>query len=274
MNKILYPYREITSAKNEFIIETAKLKDKKYRDRTGSFLIEGRKLASELFRFAAADVTHVILTEDNIGFLNRSDEFEKYSRKTDIILTNHAVISKLTDEKSPQGIVCVTKKFDKTRSLRYNLPVIILDGVQNPGNLGGIMRTMNALGGFDLILSGNCADIYSEKTIRASMGALFYQNTVFRNDIQSAIAELRKEGYKIYATHLSKDSVGINEIVFDRKTAIIFGSEGGGLDSSVPALCDGNVLIPISGNAESLNLAAAAAIFLWKMKGDTAPRPF
>lgn len=275
MAEILYPYRTVTSAKNDYISETAKLKDKKYRDRTGLFLIEGRKLFSELFSSAkngGGEIACVILTEENIEFLNQSVEFREYyhsaENKTLIILTEDAVISKLTAEKSPQGIVCVAKKFDTIRHLDYNLPVIILDRIQNPGNLGGIMRTMNALGRFNLILTGSCADIYGEKTLRASMGAVFHQNIVCMDDISFVINSLRREGYKIYATHLSGDSVSIEKVCFGAKTAVIFGSEGGGLDDSVPAMCDRNVLIPIRENAESLNIAVAAAIFLWKIKND------
>lgn len=279
MAEILYPYKKITSAKNEYISETAKLKDKKYRDRTGLFLIEGKKLFSELLSFAINDsveITGVILTEENIDFLNSSAEFREYyysgKNKFLIILTEEAVISKLTSEKSPQGIVCVVKKFDRIRHLDYNLPVVILDRIQNPGNLGGIMRTMNALGRFNLILTGNCADIYSEKALRAAMGAVFHQNIVYMEDtpagLSFSINELRREGYKIYATYLSGEAVSIDKIVFGAKTAVIFGSEGSGLDESVPAMCDRNVLIPIRESAESLNIAAAAAIFLWKIKND------
>lgn len=279
MDEILYPYRKVTSAKNDYILEAAKLKEKKYRDKAGLFLIGGRKLFSELLSFAnggGSEITCVILTEDNIDFLNRSVEFKEYyhsaKNKTLIILTEEAVISKLTAEKSPQGIVCVAKKFDTIQHLDYNLPVIILDRIQNPGNLGGIMRTMNALGRFNLILTGNCADIYGEKTLRAAMGAVFHQNIVSMEDtsagLADAINDLRREGYKIYATYLSGEAVSIEKVCFGAKTAVIFGSEGGGLDESVPDMCDRNVLIPIRESAESLNIAAAAAIFLWKIKND------
>jgi TrmH family RNA methyltransferase len=144
--------------------------------------------------------------------------------------------------------------------------VIILDSVQNPGNAGTIIRTTDALCNADIILTGDCADIYSGKTQRAAMGAIFRQNIKICKNIKKELAFLKESGYNIFATYLDKSSRSIENVKFNEKSAVVFGNEGSGLSAETADLCDDKIIIPINPESESLNVSVAAGIVLWEIR--------
>jgi TrmH family RNA methyltransferase len=264
----------ISSKNNELIVETAKLKDKKHRDKAGLFCVEGIKLFHEavrateygwqiLYIIAVEETANEILAyiEDNIsGVENMPNDF--------FIVTGREVYKKISSEEAFQGVMCVIRKPPDGISLSYQTPVIILDEVRDAGNAGTIVRTANALCRCEFIFSCGCADLYNSKTLRAAMGANFYQKVKIcenLNNLKFEVEKLKENGYNILAAHLDKNSKSIRDIKFTVKTAVVFGNEGKGITSDILKLCGGKIIIPINENSESLNVSAAASIVLWEM---------
>ena len=247
----------ISAVGNAFITDIRKLKQKKHRDRTGLFYAEGKKLLQEALK-SGLRIRYIICVDSiRDGF-----QYEGAA----LVTVTREVYKKITDEEAFEGVMCVVEKPAEAAVLSYKKPVIVLCSVGDPGNVGAIIRTADALGGVDIILSGGCADIYSSKTQRAAMGAVFRQNIKISKNLSEDIAILKKNGYNVLAAHLDKDSRPIEEIDFSKKTVVLFGSEGAGLEAETVAACDGKMIIPINPRSESLNVSMAAGIVMWEMK--------
>jgi TrmH family RNA methyltransferase len=260
--------KTISSKNNSLIIETAKLRQKKYRDEKNLFYTEGAKLLKEVltsdFR---AYIKYIIVCEENIA--GDTVIGVPLVKDFEIIKVTREIYKKITDEEGFEGVMCVLEKPDARGRVKYDKPVIILDNLQNPGNVGAIIRTADALCTADIILTGNCADIYSGKTQRAAMGAIFRQNIKISENIKIELEILKKNGYNIFATYLSGSSRPLDNISFDGKFAVIFGSEGGGLSAEIAEMCDELVIIPVNPGSDSLNVSVAAGIILWKIGGSS-----
>ena len=242
---------------NAFITELCKLKQKKHRDQTGLFYFEGLKLLREALNSKyRGNIRHIIAKENTAGIAGTED-FE-------MTVVTDEVYGKITDEQGFQGVMCVMEK-PKESGFSYKKPVVILCSVRDPGNVGAIIRTAEAVCGADIIVSDDSADVYSGKTQRAAMGAIFRQNIKISKNIAEDIANLKKNGYNVLAAHLDEDSRHIDEIGFGAKTAVAFGNEGGGLDADLTKLCDEKMIIPINPESESLNVSVAAGIVLWEI---------
>ena len=196
-------------------------------------------------------------------------------------IVTEGVLGRISTEKAPQGVICTVRHLDKLHKNNtiYNntsgqaddtaaplpLRAIILDGVGDPGNLGTIIRTAAAFGVGELILGPGCADIYNPRTVRASMGALFRQRTTRVERLAESVTALRRLGAEVYAATLEAKLL-IGQL-FPRggmiPVYVVIGNEGHGISDDVIAAATSTVTIPISGNAESLNAAVAAAIFMW-----------
>jgi len=249
----------ISGRNNAFITEICKLKQKKYRNQTGLFYVEGVKLLKEVLNSKYREKIIHIIAEENIA------EEIMGIIDFDITAVTNEVYKKITDEEAFQGVMCVLEKPEKETVLSYEKPVIALSSVRDPGNVGTIIRTAYAVCAVDIILSGDCADIYSSKAQRAAMGAIFNQNIKISRNLTEDIENLKKKGYNIFATYLDKNSRSINNIKFNSKTAVIFGNEGNGLGDEIVKLCDEKMIIPINQRSESLNVSVAAGIVLWEM---------
>ena len=272
----------ISSKNNDFIIETAKLKQKKYRNEKNLFYVEGIKLLGEVLRSDYRDkIKNIIIEEsifnnvnnvnivNNINNINDINNIKDIAGKFEVVTVTEEVYKKITDEESFQGVMCVIEKMPENignTALNYDKPVIILNSVRDPGNVGTVIRTADAVCDADIILSEDCADIYNSKTQRAAMGAIFRQNIKICKNMASEIENLKKNGYNILATCLNKNSRSIDEIVFNRKTAVVFGNEGNGLGDNIVDLCDEKIIIPVNKNSESLNISVAAGIVMWEIK--------
>jgi len=260
----------ISGRNNALIAEICKLKQKKYRNRTGLFYVEGVKLLKEALSSEYKKNIKYIIAEENIageiaGQARNDGGFNDGWFNFDITVVTTEVYKKITDEEAFQGVMCVLEKPGKAAVLSYEKPVVILSSVRDPGNIGTIIRTAYAICDIDIILSDDCADIYSGKTQRAAMGAVFRQNIKISENLQEDIENLKKKGYNIIAAHLDKNSRRINDVKFNSKTAVIFGNEGTGIDNKTAELCDEKMIIPINKNSESLNVSVAAGIVLWEM---------
>lgn len=240
--------KEITSVNNSYIKELNKLKIKKYRDELGKFLVEGYHLVEE-----AKGTLEKILTCEKIN----EDDFPS----VEIIHVTKEIIEKLSETKSPQGIigVCLIEKAKKPESEL----ILALDGIQDPGNMGTIIRSAISFGATDIILSKDSVDIYNEKVLRATQGGIFKVN-IIRDDLVRCLNNLKKEGYKVIATAL-KDAKSIDNIKKDGKIVLVMGNEGNGISDEVLQISDERAYIPIN-EMESLNVAVACGICLYEFR--------
>ena len=256
--------QRITSRNNDYIKEIVKLSDKKNREKSGKFCFEGKKLFEEAIK-EKLPLEAVLITD------NLLSEFEEKNYPFKVFSVSREVYEKISYEKSPEGIFCVSNTLDKLHILYIiyngrvsNAPLIILDGIRDPGNLGTILRTASAFGYENVIMSDDCADVYNPKTVRASMGAVFRQSTTRVKDLPETVKALKESGFTVYSAALDKNAVSVKNIVADSSVAFIIGNEGNGIRQEVINSSSGSVIIPMESSTESLNAASAATILLWE----------
>lgn len=259
---------KITSRKNRRIIEACALADKKARDKSGIFAVEGIKLFEELL-LEKVTLCEVYYTEN--AYKRFSEIINKAEGKCELFEVTDEVYDKLSFEKHPEGIFAVAKKtpvYNNVSETPGDGGFLILDGVQNPSNVGTVIRTAAALGISRILLGEGCADIFGHKTLRAAMGTLFKVNVCVTGDICTEIEKLKANGMSVYGAALDETSVDIRDISFKKDDCIVLGNEGKGISEKVLSLCDKKVIIPMRQGTESLNAAAAAAVLMWeKQKG-------
>lgn len=287
----------ITSVNNQRVKEVANLKQKKYRTESGTFFAEGLRAVQEAVQYA--DVTELFYTEAEAGRLDvvleaaesvTADIKEKSGNKNNANHNNagtakkrneaangirmyqvdEKVMAKLSDTKAPQGVLAVIRTPEQSlRQLRpgtasdNNAPVIILDRVQDPGNLGTIIRTADAVGALGLILLEGCVDAYSPKVVRASMGSLFHLPVVQDVTAEEALTWCYRNGYEPAATAL-KNAQNVYKADISKKMAFLFGNEANGVAEELQAAAETRLFIPMAGLAESMNVAMAAGIILFE----------
>lgn len=247
----------ITSASNSRIKQVSALVRKsREREETGLFTAEGVRIFSEI-------------PENLLKEVYVSESFEKENQAflagRDYETVSDSVFEKLCDTKSPQGILAVVKKpeADFRKMLSGNPLLVILEDLQDPGNLGTIFRTAEGAGASGIILSGKCADIYSPKCIRSTMGSVFRVPFVISDDLTETAEELKKAGIRVLAAHL-KGKVSYTREDYRTGCAICIGNEGRGLSDALAGAASALVTIPMEGQLESLNAAVAAALLLYK----------
>ena len=243
----------ITSRKNAYIRHVRLLaSDGNYRRQQGEYLCDGIKTLREALTFGAR-VTSV-LWKEKVGEILLPAETRQV-----------LVPGKLFDFASPMQnspgplFTVAIRGCSKPGKLKN---AIVLEGVQDPGNVGTVIRTANAFGMDAVILTGACADLYHPKTVRASMGAIFRQ-TVLEIDREFLSSFLKDQGLPLYAAALDERAVDVRKVPLYR-AAVAVGSEGRGLSRSLIAMSDQTVIIPMGPDSESLNAAVAAAVLMWE----------
>lgn len=254
----------ISSRKNPAVSFYRELgKERKTREREGLFVIEGVKLCIEALR-AGLTITSAMVTET--AAKKYPEAFAEISAEFEPVIITDDIGSYISDTKTPQGFFFIAEMIGR-RERKVNAEkgrFIILDGLQDSGNIGTIIRTCDALGTDGLILSPDCADIYSPKVVRSAMGSLFrlpFEVT----ELVPKIKEMRNSGITVYAAMPDKNAQSIDEAKLPENCAVIIGNEGNGVSPEVINSADGNIYIPIE-HAESLNAATAAAIFCNEMR--------
>lgn len=191
--------------------------------------------------------------------LNYLYEIAKY----DCIYVNNSVFKYITDVLNPQGILAVVEKKSKTNMIDYNQDIIlVLDGIQDPGNIGTILRTVDSIGLKQIILSDKCADIYNPKVVRSTMGAIFRVNAIESNDLIETLNEIKKNNFEIVSTDL-KTEHNIYDIDY-KNIAIVIGNEANGVSEEILKISDKKIKIPMLGKTESLNASVATGIILYE----------
>ena len=266
---MLFGNEIITSRQNPTVVKLCALLDKKERRKSRLFRIDGHKLFSEAIE-CGAEIELVALSAD------KADRFKPLTARSGAktILLSPEVFSKITDEKAPDGIIAVVKYIDGLHKVlsASDIPAIAasdrrimaFESLRDPGNLGTVLRTASAFGCNTVILSGDCADIYNPKTIRASMGAVFRQKTLRSTDLVATIKNLRDCGKTVYAATLDEKSRSLFDIRVNDSVCFVVGNEGNGIRGEVICACDGSVIIPMENGTESLNAATAATILLYE----------
>lgn len=236
----------ITSVNNEHIKELCKLKEKKYRDKLSLFLIEGEHLINEslkenllieVFALEGADYNY-----ENITYVTES------------------VMKKLSSTDSIPKVIGVSKK---RKEENIGNRVLILEDIQDPGNLGTLIRSSVAFNIDTIILSPKTVDLYNSKVIRSTEGMIFHLNIIIR-DLESIIKKLKEENYLILGTNVN-NGINIKDIKVPSKYALIIGNEGKGMSSEIGNLCDKNIYIKMNERVESLNASVAASILLYEI---------
>ncbi|HJF39414.1 TrmH family RNA methyltransferase [Thomasclavelia spiroformis] len=237
----------ITSASNNTIKALIKLKQKKYRDETGYYLVEGEHLVEEAMK--AKQVECLISTKDITSDLP-------------IIVVSNEVMSKLSFTKSPQSIMAKCK-IKKEKKLIDGKRYLILDDLQDPGNIGTLIRTALAFSIDQVILSNNCVDLYNDKLLRSMQGANFHISCIY-DDLKTVISTLKKNNVKIIGSAL-ENGQDIKQIKISEKMAFVVGNEGNGMNKDILQECDYVGYIPIN-TIESLNVAIAGSIMMYHFK--------
>ena len=265
-------YDMLTNAK---IKEINKLTDRsRTRRETGLFVIEGTKMFLET---PLEWIENIYVTKSFLEDIDRalSEGTDSMLRASQIIewmdydIVTDEQMSKISDTKTPQGVLCVLRQpnYDIDVIIKHwhkkNRPglIVMLEDIQDPGNLGTIMRTAEGAGADGVILSSGCVDIFNPKTIRSTMGSVYRVPFVIADDLKSVIDEIKKEGFTIYAAHLKGERMYSEEEYSN--AAFLIGNEGNGLSDEIASCADRLIKIPMEGSLESLNASVAASILMY-----------
>ena len=255
---------EITSRQNGALRHLARLgRECKYRRTTGEMLCEGEKMLAEALRSGVAP--GVLLVREGAqgslpdGLLDRAA-----AAGGTLYAAQDALFELASDVETPQNVIFSCKQPVWTpAALDGCSQALLLDGVQDPGNLGTILRTAEAFALGAVVLCEGCADPFSPKVVRSTMGAVFRLPCV-RLPLAEAVTRVREQGMSVYATALHADSVPLGTVPLGH-AAVIIGSEGRGVTPQAIEMSDKRVIIPMHGRAESLNAGVAAAIVIYEM---------
>ncbi len=235
-----------TSIENKKIKDLKKLNTKKYRDKTGLFLVEGEHLVLEAYKTGC--LVELILEENQVFPLDVETNY-----------VSNNVLNYISELDTPQKVIGVCKKNGKT-DLGNRL--LILDDIQDPGNLGTIIRSSVAFDIDTIILSDNSVDLYNSKVIRASQGLLFHIN-IDRCNLVEFLPNLKNSGYYLYGTKVTHEH-SLKSLEKCEKFAIIMGNEGNGMGDETSKLCDEFIYIDMNPSVESLNVGVATSIILYE----------
>ena len=252
----------ITSKDNELVKNIKKLKEKKYRDLNNQFIVEGIKIVSEAIQ-ENANIDSIVICEDcvNDGSIDKKLLFEIAKFKCIYVTQN--IFDTLTDVTNPQGILAVINKEDLTQNIDYTSDfIVVLDGIQDPGNLGTILRTVDSANLKQIIVSKETADSYNPKVVRSTMGGIFRVNIIKSDNLVETLKQMQKNGFEIVVTSLETNN-SIYDINYNKKVVVI-GNEANGVSEEIQELADKKVKIPMLGKTESLNAGVATGIMIYE----------
>ena len=247
----------ITSLSNPLVKSVSALNKKaSLRKEEGLFVVEGRRFCEEL---PAGQLEKAFVTEAFLELPEGRSLAERLQAET----VSQAVMEKMADTKTPQGILALVRMQETSPEDFGSGPLLVLEHVQDPGNVGTLFRTSEAAGAGGVILDRETADPYSPKVLRATMGAVFRLPFVISNDLPGLLRQLRAEGFSLTAAHLAGTEY-YDAVSYPARTAFLIGNEGNGLSEEVTSLADKKVRIPMEGQTESLNAAVAGALLLYE----------
>lgn len=250
----------IESKDNSFYKSLKKLKEKRFRQKEEKFILEGFRLIDEAIK-ADMEIEFLILSTSSKEKLENTNLKDKINDDKIVILLDN-LFNQLTSTENPQGIIAIVKN----KKLKLNIDgsfFLVCDKVQDPGNIGTIIRTAHAAGVDAIILTKGTVDIYNDKVIRSTMGSMFYIPIFYDDEKFSIIKELKEKNFSLVTTSLS-DSKNFFDEDLKGKIILAVGNEGNGISDELFELADKKVKIPMPGGAESLNVAIASSIILFE----------
>ena len=257
-------FLKVTAKDNKLIKKIKKLvSSASYRREENAFVLEGLRLVLDAAKNGYAIETLVV----SESFLEANADLKEVQSSKQRIVLPDSLFKTLCDTVNPQGILCVVKIPDTCFSVekigigKY----LILENTQDPANLGAIARTAEALGVDGLIVSSKGCDPFSPKAQRAAMGALVRFPIYLSYDIIEDTRKLKDKGFSIYASVVSDADCEITKVSYDAPSVVVIGNEANGVTEEMVNIANKRITIPMSGRAESLNAAAAAAIIIWEM---------
>lgn len=254
--------QSITSKENEFIKHVKKLKDKKYRDIANEYVIEGIKLVGEAIQ-EKAPIKQIILCDDCERNAAIPKDVMYEIAKYECVYVTEKIFRYLSEVEAPQGILAIIEKSNQDTEIDYTQDIIVaLDDIQDPGNLGTILRTVDSIGLTQILVSKGTADAYNPKVVRSTMGAIFRVKIIECEDLRQTLKEIKKHKFKIVVSSLQTEN-SIYDIPYHKKV-IIIGNEANGVEKEIQDMADEKVKIPMLGKTESLNASVAAGIILYE----------
>ena len=242
----------ITSKDNELIKNIKKLKEKKYR--LDSYIVEGIKMVKEVIN-ENQEIALIAIREDF------KIDFDTKNIKT--VTISNKIFNDISDVKTPQGILAVIKKNQNNQIETNSDYILALDSLQDPGNMGTIIRTADSANINQIIINKTTVDPYSPKVIRSTMGAIYRTNIIEVEDLKATLKEMKLKGFQIITTDL-KATQSIYDINYNNKTVVVIGNEANGVSQEILQTADKKVIIPMLGKTESLNASIAASIMIYE----------
>lgn len=236
-----------SSIDNQKIKDIKKLQVKKYRDKMGLFLVEGEHLVIEAYK-----------TGNLVELLLEENEIFPIDVKTSYVTNN--ILKYISELDTAPKMIGICKKIETDI---VGKKILALDDIQDPGNLGTIIRSCVAFNIDNLVLSNECVDLYNSKVIRSTQGMIFNIN-IIRDDLKKVINKLKDNNYTIYGTNVN-NGIDVKDVKNSDKYAIILGNEGNGISDEINALVDKNIYIKMNENCESLNVAVSGSIILYEL---------
>ena len=254
---------EIRSKDNPLVKALVKLSgSRKQRREENRFLLEGARLCSDAVRSGFRPQIALITEEAMEKYPQASEVAQAADR---VIMISKDISQKLSETAAPQGVFCVCEMKTQMPQLSPEGRYLVLSSLQDPGNVGTILRTAEALGLDGVLATADCPDFYSPKVLRSAMGSVLRIPFLLFSTGEEAVEALHEKGIRVYAAALTDTAVPITEVELGNGCAMVIGNEGSGLTESVIRCCDQAAIIPMAGNAESLNAATAAALCIWEM---------
>lgn len=252
---------EITSDKNEHVKELKLLSRKKYRESSQTYIIEGIHLVEEAIQ-ANIPIKELIICK------SKSSSFETVIHQVidaELYVLSDSVFNNLSDVPTPQGIMAVLEIRQESFPINASGAYLLLDSVQDPGNVGTMIRTAAAADFQGVVLGDGCADLYSPKVVRSMQGMQFHIS-IYRENLSSCINKMLPNHFSVYGTALNQSAKDFRMVDFSNNFGLVMGSEGQGVSEEILAMCTDTIYIPISEKVESLNVAVAAGILMFMTK--------
>jgi RNA methyltransferase, TrmH family len=242
------------------IKETKKLKEKRFRVERNQFLVEGFRFVEEALK-STFQVPYIFLSEEALERWQSFQLNEMLQSASKLYIVKEAILKLLSSTETPQGVIAVVNQNNMHLEIKEGFYVLV-DKLQDPGNMGTIIRSAHAAGAAGVITTKGTVDIYNEKTLRSTMGSIFNIPIIEDKDL-SIIDSLKNSGFKLIVSSL-EDSKNFYDVDLTDNVIIAVGNEGSGISEEIYKLGDMKVKIPMPGNAESLNAGAAASIMMFE----------
>ena len=252
----------ITSKDNETIKTIKKLKEKKYRDSLNLYIVDGIKLVKEAIQEKQI-IKNVVVCDECVENGTIDSKLLLKIAKYNCIYVSKKIFDSISEVNNPQGILAVVEKNNIDTKIDYSEDIIVvLDNLQDPGNLGTILRTIDSANLKQVIVSKNTVDSYNSKVVRSTMGAIFRVKRIESENLVETLKEIKRNGFSIMCTSLD-GSKSVYDVDFNKKV-IIIGNEANGVSKEIQDIADLKVKIPMLGKTESLNASVAAGIMIYE----------